>query len=117
MKMSPQPKAFSASERTRSKAAMTSSSRSQRRMPRPPPPAAALRMMGKPYSFAFSSASWPSLSGSVEPGMMGTPQAMAICLAESLSPILSRISEGGPMNLIPAASQARAKSAFSDRKP
>lgn len=49
--------------------------------------------------------------------MTGTPHSIAICLAESLSPILPSTSLGGPMNVMPAASQARAKSAFSDRKP
>ena len=49
--------------------------------------------------------------------MMGTPQAMAVALAASLSPIWARMWEGGPMNLMPAASQAAAKAAFSERKP
>ncbi len=49
--------------------------------------------------------------------MMGTPQAMAVDLAASLSPIWARMWEGGPMNLMPFCSQARAKSAFSLRKP
>ena len=57
------------------------------------------------------------LSGSRVPGMTGTPQATAIFLASSLSPILARTELGGPMNLMPASSQARAKAAFSERKP
>ena len=86
-------------------------------MPRPPPPAAAFRMTGKPKLRAFSSASSPSFKGSVQPGMMGTPHWMAISLALSLSPIFASTSEDGPTNRIPFSSQARAKSAFSDRKP
>ena len=117
MKMSSLPKALRASLLTSSNAGMTSSGISHRRMPRPPPPAAALRMTGKPKLMAFSSASCPSRRGSEQPGMTGTPHSMAICLAESLSPILPSTSLGGPMNVMPAASQARAKSAFSDRKP
>ena len=117
MKMSSLPKAFLASLFTRLKAGITSSSLSQRRMPRPPPPPAALRMMGKPYSLALARASSPSFRGSAEPGMVGTLQALAMALAVSLSPIWARILEEGPMKVIPASSQARAKSAFSLRKP
>ena len=86
-------------------------------MPRPPPPAAAFRMTGKPKETAFSSASSPSLSGSVQPGTVGTLQALAISLAESLSPILPSTSLGGPMKVMPLSSQALAKAGFSDRKP
>ena len=49
--------------------------------------------------------------------MMGTPQAMAVALAASLSPIWASTAEEGPTKVTPASSQARAKSAFSDRKP
>ena len=86
-------------------------------MPRPPPPAAAFRITGKPKLTAFSSASSASRSGSVQPGMMGTPHLTAISLALSLSPIWASTSEDGPTNRMPLASQARSKSAFSDRKP
>ena len=117
IKMSSLPKAFLASLFTRSKAGMTSSSRSHRRIPRPPPPPAALRITGKPYSLALARASSPSFRGWAEPGMVGTPQAWAMALAVSLSPIWARILEEGPMKVMPARSQARAKSAFSLRKP
>ena len=117
MKMSSLPKAFLASLFTRSKAGMTSSGVSQRRIPRPPPPPAALRMMGKPYSTAFARASSPSFRGRSEPGVVGTPQAWAMALAVSLSPIWARMVEEGPMKVMPASSQARAKSAFSLKKP
>ena len=117
MKMSSLPKAFLASLFTSSKAGLTSSGLSQRRMPRPPPPPAAFRITGKPKLTAFSRASSPSRRGSVQPGTMGTPQPMAICLAASLSPIRAMVSDLGPMKAMPASSQARTKSAFSERKP
>ncbi|CUQ37325.1 Uncharacterised protein [Flavonifractor plautii] len=49
--------------------------------------------------------------------MVGTPQAWAMALAVSLSPIWARMVEEGPMKVMPASSQARAKSAFSLKKP
>ena len=116
MKMSSLPKAFLASAFTRSKLTPTSSTVSQRRMPRPPPPAAAFRMTGKPNSMASFWAACRLWRGSVVPGVVGTPHSTAICLAESLSPIRSSTLEDGPMNLMPASSQARAKSPFSDKK-
>jgi hypothetical protein len=57
------------------------------------------------------------LSGTDVPGIVGTPHSIAIFFALSLSPILSRTSDDGPMNFIPAFSQARAKFEFSDMKP
>ena len=74
-------------------------------------------MMGKPYSLAFARASSASFSGWSEPGMVGTRQALAMDLAVSLSPIWARIWEEGPIKVMPASSQALAKSAFSDKKP
>ena len=59
----------------------------------------------------------PVLQGLGAAGMMGTPQEMAMDLAANLSPMLASTSAGGPTKVMPAASQARAKSAFSDRKP
>ncbi len=117
IKISSFPKAFKASALTKSKAGFTSSSHSQRRIPRPPPPAAAFKMIGKPKDFARASASSASFKGSVDPGMVGTPASKAISLAFNLSPILPRTSLDGPIKVIPASSQARAKSAFSDKKP
>ena len=49
--------------------------------------------------------------------MVGTPQARAVALAASLSPIWARILELGPMKVMPASSQALANSAFSERNP
>ena len=117
IKMSSLPNAFSASFFTSSKAGSTSSGVLQRRMPRPPPPAAAFKMTGKPNDTAFSSASCAFCSGSVHPGIIGTPALMAISFALSLSPIMARILLGGPINWMPASSHACANAAFSDKKP
>jgi acetyl-CoA carboxylase biotin carboxylase subunit len=43
--------------------------------------------------------------------------AAACSRAASLSPVASSVSGSGPMNTIPAAAQARASRAFSDRNP
>ena len=117
IKISSFPNAFWASAFTNSKAGLTSSGVSQRRIPRPPPPAAAFKMIGKPNDSAKAKASSASFNGSVEPGMIGTPALMAISLALNLSPIFAKIWLGGPINTIPASSQAFANSAFSLKKP
>ena len=49
--------------------------------------------------------------------MTGTPHWTAIFFASSLSPILASTWLGGPMNFMPASSQALAKAAFSLKKP
>ncbi len=51
------------------------------------------------------------------PGRTGTLAAIACARAAVLSPIEPRRSADGPMKVIPSRSQARAKSAFSDRNP
>ena len=51
------------------------------------------------------------------PGTTGTPAAATVALAAILSPIASIAAGGGPTNTSPAAAQARAKAAFSARKP
>ena len=117
MKMSSFPKAFFASSFTRTKFWRSSSSESHLLMPLPPPPAAALSITGNLYRFASSTASSADFKGFSVPGTVGTQHSRAICFAASLSPILARTSDLGPMNLIPASSQAFAKSAFSERKP
>ena len=50
-------------------------------------------------------------------GMVGTPTSLATILDFTLSPRLSIITWSGPMNTIPAASHALAKSTFSARNP
>ena len=47
----------------------------------------------------------------------GTPASRATCFERSLSPAVSSASGVGPTQMSPAASTARAKSAFSARKP
>ena len=56
-------------------------------------------------------------TGSVVPGTIGTPAAFISSRAFVLEPIASIAFGGGPMNTIPAFSQAFAKAAFSARKP
>ena len=51
------------------------------------------------------------------PGTTGTPAAPPGALARILSPMVSIAAGGGPMKTRPAAAQARAKAAFSARKP
>ncbi len=51
------------------------------------------------------------------PGSTGRPAANACRRAASLSPAASSTSALGPMNTIPAASQARASRGFSARNP
>lgn len=70
-----------------------------------------------PISWA-ASASWPSVSSlPVEPGTTGTPAVETVSLARILSPISEMAAAGGPMKTSPASAQARAKPAFSARKP
>ena len=51
------------------------------------------------------------------PGTVGTPRSLTAALAVILSPIVSIAEAGGPMKTRPAASSARAKREFSERKP
>jgi hypothetical protein len=52
-----------------------------------------------------------------EPGVMGTPLAMAVARAVALSPIIEITLAEGPMKVMPEDSQISAKRAFSERKP
>jgi len=56
-------------------------------------------------------------TGSVVPGTIGTPAFCMSSRARVLEPIASIALAGGPMKTTPACSQARAKAAFSARKP
>ena len=49
--------------------------------------------------------------------MTGTPAADMSRRASTFDPIASIASGGGPIQTIPASAQARAKAAFSARKP
>ncbi len=86
-------------------------------MPLPPPPAEGLSSTGMPISRAAAASSASSRPLPEEPGTTGTPAARTVSLARILSPISSMASAGGPMKTSPASAQARAKAAFSARKP
>ena len=75
-------------------------------MPRPPPPADALTSSGRSASVGCSGAS-----------SVGTPAFRISSLAPIFEPIASIDSGVGPTQVSPAPITARAKSAFSDRKP
>src|SRR3954467_9698108 len=51
-------------------------------------------------------------TGSVVPGTIGTPASFMISRARVFEPMASIASAGGPMNLMPASSPARAKAAL-----
>ena len=91
--------------------------RSRPSCPRPPPPKAALMATGQPCSSPKAMISAGSGSGSLRPGTPATPARSAASRALILSPIISIASGGGPMNVAPAAATARAKAAFSAKKP
>ena len=76
------------------------------RMPRPPPPADALTISGRSPSVGADGAS-----------RTGTPATAMIRLASTFEPIFSIDSGVGPTQTSPASTTARAKAAFSDRKP
>ena len=86
-------------------------------MPRPPPPKAALIATGQPNSLPKSLISCAEVQNSVVPGTIGAPPRNAALRLETLSPISSIASGGGPMNATPIAVIARAKSGFSLKKP
>ena len=52
-----------------------------------------------------------------EPGVRGMPARSAAARARVLEPSSRMAEAGGPMKVMPAAAQASAKSAFSERKP
>ena len=58
-----------------------------------------------------------SATVSVVPGTIGTPAAAISSRARVLEPIASMASGEGPMKTMPASRHARAKAAFSARKP
>ena len=86
-------------------------------MPRPPPPNAALMQTGQPLAspkVRISSALW---ANSVVPGTIGAPPRWAASRDDTLSPISSIASGGGPIHVTPMPAMARAKSAFSEKNP
>ena len=75
------------------------------RIPLPPPPAAAFTNTGKPISRAaalISASVWPG----VVPGTTGTPAAITVARAMSLSPMMPMARAGGPTKTMPASAQA-----------
>ena len=72
---------------------------------------------GRPMSASAACRSCESSSVTVTPWRIGTPLAAMISFEVTLSPMLRIAAGGGPMKVSPAATQASAKSAFSDRKP
>ncbi len=85
--------------------------------PRPPPPNAALMATGRPTLSTNFRISLASLTGLSVPGASGAPTFSATWRALTLSPSRSIASGDGPIQIMPASITARAKSAFSARKP
>ncbi|CAM5431184.1 hypothetical protein SGRIM128S_08674 [Streptomyces griseomycini] len=111
------PKEARASRRAAAISSVSFASSRTRRMPLPPPPADGFSSTGMPIPRA-ASASCPSVRPlPLEPGTTGTPAAFTVSFARILSPIREIASAGGPMNTSPAPAHARAKPAFSARKP
>ena len=89
-------------------------------MPRPPPPADAFTSTGQPRAATafFTPRSTPSAPVGISTvGRTGTPAPAMVALAASFDPMASITSGGGPTKTSPAATQARAKAASSDRNP
>jgi hypothetical protein len=87
------------------------------RMPRPPPPKAALMATGQPFSSPKATTSSALVRNSVVPGTPLTPARSAALRLDTLSPITSTASGGGPMKVTPREVMARTKSVFSEKKP
>jgi len=115
--MAPLPNAESASADARASASANSDAWRTTRMPLPPPPPTAFSASGYPVSLAIASISETSSSAVSLPGITGTPASFIATRARSLSPAFAIESAEGPMNVSPASVTARAKSAFSERKP
>ena len=116
MKTVGSPKAPSASRIAAETDSRNASGSFTRRMPRPPPPATALTKTGNPISSAPATRASRSADGGVDRSV-GMPAARAASSARTLLPASSSTSAGGPMKVMPAAAQARARSGFSLRKP
>ncbi len=72
---------------------------------------------GHPTAAPNSTTCSGSVMGSVRPGTPDTPAASAARRELILSPMISMASGGGPMKVTPVEEMARAKSAFSEKKP
>ena len=58
-----------------------------------------------------------SVASPSAPGMVGTPASRAHVFARALSPMRSIASAGGPTQIRPASTTARANGGLSDRNP
>ena len=72
---------------------------------------------GQPSSSPKAMTSAASVRNSVVPGTPCTPAAWAAMRLETLSPMTSMASGGGPMKATPISVMAWAKSVFSEKKP
>ena len=72
---------------------------------------------GQPYSSPKATTSSADVRNSVVPGTPCTPASWAAMRLDTLSPMTSMASGGGPMNVTPRSVMARAKSVFSEKKP
>ena len=72
---------------------------------------------GQPCSSPNATTSDASLRNSVVPGTPATPASWAAMRLDTLSPITSMASGGGPMKVTPRSVIARAKSVFSEKNP
>ena len=104
----PSPNADSASASASATSPATSPRVRTTRMPRPPPPAEALTSTGRSVSLTAEGAS---------PVRTGTPAASMSFLAAIFEPMASMDRGSGPIQVSPASITARAKAAFSERKP
>ena len=73
--------------------------------------------IGQPCSSPKARISPADWANSVVPGTIGAPPRSAALRLETLSPISSIAAAGGPMKATPRSEIARAKSAFSLKKP
>ena len=74
-------------------------------------------MPGKPTSRARARAAAGSAGSTPVAGTVGTPAAVAMARADTLSPSRRKVSGRGPMKAIPAAAHVSASSGDSERKP
>jgi hypothetical protein len=72
---------------------------------------------GQPCSSPKAITSSAEVRNSVVPGTPATPALSAALRLDTLSPMTSIASGGGPMKVTPRSVMARAKSVFSEKNP
>ena len=72
---------------------------------------------GQPLASPKATTSSPDFRNSVVPGTPLTPASWAAMRLDTLSPMISIASGGGPMKVTPRSVMARAKSVFSEKNP